>query len=180
MSPEDKPFIYPICGEITWDLASKAIDEVYHAYVETHFDRLILPITSQGGDPDAAWSIYTSFKNLGCQIITLACGKVYSSGVIIFLTSSIKRYAYKEAIFLFHPATISREGDRNYHNISEDLSGIILDNKFFKDILKKELKTASKNDIIKLTHSSNSYYVDAQQANKIGLVTKIVDNFNQI
>lgn len=176
-----RTYVYPFCGEIEWDLVNDAVKEIYSNYLTDKFDRLIFPISTAGGDADAAWSLYTTLKNIGCEVITIANGRVFSAGIIIFLGGS-KRYAFPESCFLFHPTTIFSSHNENaaIYQIEEEITGEKMDNNLFQEILKKELTAATKQDISRLTHRYKSYFIGANEAKQLGLVHNIIKNINNL
>lgn len=175
-----KPYICVLCGEITWDLVNNFISETHKAYLKDEFNQVVLSISTPGGDVDAAWSLHIALKHLGCQIVTLANGRVYSAGIVVFMAGH-SRYAYPESLFLFHPSTFDNiPPDTPAYKIKEELVGQSIDEKLLKNTLKNVLTNASKKDIIRLTHPHKSCFMDSQEAKELGLVTDIVENIGQI
>jgi len=174
-------YLYSICGEISWELASKAIDDIYKAYIEEKFDHLIIAITSPGGDLDAGWALYSGIKHLGCKTSTVANGRLYSAGVVAYLAGDV-RYVYDNSLFLFHQTTLEVKAGENRpsHRIENELSELKLDDKLFKELLVKTLTKATKKDINRLTHKYNSYFVEAEEAVCLGLANWVIDNISQI
>ena len=175
--PEIDYRIHTLCGEITWESVGQAITSIYDSYTTDHYEQLILVIFSPGGDTDAAWSLYTTLKNLGCKVDTLANGRLYSAGLIPFLAGA-RRFAFKESVFLFHPTTVnSVVEERPGYKIHEELVGDKMDSRIFKDTL-LDAGITNKKDIAKLTHPSKSIFLTATAAKEIGLVTHIIDRID--
>lgn len=179
---EDSTKILLLSGEITWESVSDGIESVYTSYFgEEQCRKYIIYILSPGGDVDAAWSMYSSIKNLDAEIITVASGRVFSSAVIPFLIGR-KRYAYPESLFLFHPATIFRGQNEEQHlyKLKEELDGHTYDRLLLKQILGKIGNARHKKDLEQLSQESASVFVDAKKAKKLGIVTEIVTSPEQI
>lgn len=173
--------LYSMCGEISWESASKFIDDIYENYLLDKFNKLVLLITSPGGDVDAGWAIHTSLKHLGCEISTVANGRLYSAGIIVYLAGS-KRYVYDESMFLFHPTTIamSKDEERALYKSEEEQQGFKIDDKLFRNLLENTLTNAKKKDITRLTHKHKSAYVNAEEAVKLNLANWIIESIDQV
>jgi len=175
-------YLYSICGEISWELASKAIDNIYEAYIEEKFDHLIVLLATPGGDLDAGWALYSGIRHLGCKTSTVANGRLYSAGVVAYLAGDV-RYVYPESIQLFHPTTIEvKEGEsRASPRILDELLDFKMDDELFKQLLVKTLTKATKKDINRLTHKYKSCFVDDKEAVRLGLANGgIIENISQI
>lgn len=174
-------YLYSICGEISWNLAREAIDDIYAKYAEDHFKHLIVLLSSPGGDLDASWGIYSGIQHLGVKTSTIANGRLYSAGVVPFLAGD-KRYVYEDSLLMFHATTIEVNGneDRNSYKAEDEVNGFKIDDKIFKDLLMKKLTKATQKDIKRLTHKYKSYFVDAKEAITIGLADAIINNINDV
>jgi len=163
-------YLYSICGEITWELANRTIDDIYERYTENNLKHLILLIASPGGDLDSSWALYTGIKHLGCKVSTIANGRLYSAGVVVYLAGDV-RYVYNESYALFHPTTIEvKDGEiRAAPRIEDELSDFKLDDRLFKELLTKTLTKATKKDINSLTHKYKSRFINAEEAVLLGL-----------
>jgi ATP-dependent protease ClpP protease subunit len=174
------PTTYVFHGELTWENVGSATTILYEEYLQEPFEKLLLPIMSPGGDTDAAWSLYTSLKNLGPRIVTLGIGRVYSAAVIPFLLGE-KRYANPETVFLFHPIVIpSSKEEQQLYQVYENVDGVRLDNLMFRRILSKMLNGSSKRKLSNLLSPSKSTYIDANTALNLGLVTDIITSISDI
>ncbi len=178
---ESKPYICILCGEITWDTANLFIREIYQGFLHKEFNKVLLSISTPGGDADAAWSIHTALKHLGCEIITLANGRVFSAGIIVYLTGG-ERYCFDESLFLFHPPTVISimDEERPTYQMEEAITGQRIDEKLFRKILENILPKATKKDIIRLTHRHKSEFVSAKDALRLGIATHIINNIAEI
>jgi len=169
-----------IYDEITWETVGQVIDGTYHKYREEPFDCLIVILSSQGGDLDAGWALYAAIKHLGCKVVTVANGRLYSAGVLAYLAGD-HRFVYDDSIFLFHPTTILVNDEERASFKSEDeVLDFKMDDKLFNELLKKTLTKATKKDINSLTHKYKSRFVKADEAVRIGLADQIIDKFTQI
>jgi ATP-dependent protease ClpP protease subunit len=174
--------IHILNGEITWDLVGQAVSELMQTSLASpNIKRFIIPVLSTGGDTDAAWSLYTTLKNIDAEIITLAVGRVYSAALLPYMAGH-KRLAFKESVFLFHPTTITNmhNEEKAIYKMKEDIAGDKLDRAIFKNLLKTACPNAPKKAIANLVHESKSFFVDADKAKKYGLVTHLLDNINQL
>lgn len=174
--------IFMLTGEITWESVSDLTVQIYDAYFgEEQVKNFVIPIMSQGGDCDGAWSLYAVLRNLDANIATLAMGRVYSAGIIPYLAGDI-RYAFKESLFLFHPTTIEHQAGEvsPIYRLNEEIEGEKYDRLIFKRILSTIVNTRHKKEIDNLAHESKSCFLDATEAKKYGIVSHIINNPDEI
>lgn len=174
-------FFFPVGGEINWGLFAEANEKIPEAAMTGKLKHLIVTVGSPGGDPDAAWSINCLLSSLTCKVTTVAIGRVFSAGIIIFLAGQ-QRIGLRDSLFLFHPTTISvtENESRARYKIEEELKGFEYDDNLYKIMLQGALLDATKADIEELCHPTKSTFVDAEKALKMGLLTKVVQNIKEI
>jgi len=172
--------VIPIIGEIDWELANKVFVDTF-AYLKENSkeDTLVVPISSPGGDDDAAWTIYKILTSFNKKVYTVGYSGVYSSAVNIFMAGE-KRYVFSDTSFLFHPVTlVSEKGEqRAIHQVKEDILSDKIASNLFKDILKKygvEPRTISR-----MAAPKTGFFVDAEKAVKMHLATDLIEHFEQI
>jgi len=170
-------------GEITWECINTAINDIYNSVLsdKNKYTTLLIFIHSPGGDTDAAWSLYTTLRNIPLKVITVANGRVYSAATIVFLAGD-SRLSYKESVFLFHPATIvtNHNEEKPLYQYQEELSAEKYDKGKFKDILQKLNPPVPKSIITKLTHDHKSIFIDAKLAKEYNIVTGIINQVTEI
>jgi ATP-dependent Clp protease, protease subunit len=175
-------FTLSLCGEITWEMADTAINKIYQdCLTEKTYTRILVVVSSPGGDVDAGWALYSVLKHLNIEVITLANGRIYSAGAIPFL-AGVRRYVFQETLFLFHPTTLSitKNEERAKYKISEELKGFTIDDSYFKNLLKITLTKAGKRDINRLSHATKSAFIDSTESLRIGLATHLIQSINEI
>lgn len=172
--------VIPIIGEIDWELANKVFVDAF-AYLKENpkEDTFVVPISSDGGDDDAAWAIYKILTTFNRKVYTVGYSGVYSSAVNIFMAGE-KRYVFSDTSFLFHPVTVlSEKGEqRGIHQVKEELLSDKIASNLFKEILKKygvEPRTVSR-----MAFPKSAFFVDSVKAIKIHLATDLIEHFEQI
>ena len=113
-------------------------------------------INSEGGDPDAALSIYEALRLSGKKIVTYGMHQVMSSAVLVFLAGD-ERYAHDYTKFLIHEVEVEGEDggkSKDKHRSAEELehdndvmfSLIAERTKLTKSRIKKEIAKAPQED----------------------------------
>lgn len=157
-------------GEIT----PRRMTQLWHTISELRSANpscyFVLPITTDGGDPEPATDFYARIRAEGVNLVTVATGHVYSAGLIV-LVAGIKRFAVKHTQFHFHNVRVSLHGDflaRELRKEAEEME--FLDNRLLS-VLSENLKIGED----KLRKISNhETYVNADTALRIGLVHRII------
>lgn len=173
-------YFYSICNEITWKLVSDVLETVYDNILnKQEFTELTLMVATEGGDLEAAWVLYTGLKGLGCPITTIANGRVYSSGVLLTLMGD-KRYAFKNSIFLFHPATLSvnRDIDLRLPELEEHVKSLSLERQLFIELIQS--KVTNEKFIDKICDKHESHFIGADEAKEMGLVHDIITTIDEV
>ncbi len=171
--------VIPIIGEIDWPLANKVFVDTF-AYLKENpkEDTLLVPISSDGGDDDAGWSIYKILTTFNRKVYTVGYSGVYSSAVNIFIAGE-KRYVFSDTSFLFHPVTlIGGKEERAIHQVKEDLLSDKIASDQFKKILKGcgiASRTASR-----MATPTKAFFVDAPKALEMHLATDLIEHFDEI
>lgn len=178
--------LIPILGEIDWSLANRILVDTW-TYLRQHRDTkyLLVYISSPGGEPDAAQSILYSLKGFGLPITTIGSGKVYSAAILPFL-SGVKRYAFTNTMFLFHPPSVEWEaGDKatrsgvSVYELEEITREHKIDSNFLKGLL-TEVIPKKKSLARRLSYPKTSKHMSAAEAMKIKLIDGVVDKLSQI
>lgn len=164
-------YLLPICaGEITerrmtrlWQI----ISALHNANPSCYF---VLPITTDGGDPNAAVDFYTQIRSGGVNLVTVAIGHVYSAGLIVLATGK-KRYVAQHTQFHFHNVKVGLHGDFFAHELRKEAEDMeFLDNQLLS-LLAENLKI-SKRQLRQMANNETS--VNANDARRIGLVHQII------
>ena len=81
-------------------------------------DTLVLKISSGGGDIGCGVTAYNYLKSLPYAIHTYNMGNVASAAILPFLAGSV-RTAAPVSKFVFHPVSISAQGDLSFAALDE-------------------------------------------------------------
>lgn len=172
-------YYYCLANEITWPFTHEIIQNLYEKFINNEFNHLVLLISSEGGDIEAAWVIFSTLRSLGCKITTIANGRVYSAGVLLLLAGD-RILSFKNTMFLFHPPTIAvtKDVDMDLPELSEHVASLSLEKKKLMDLLATKIKNTEFLTKINTTH--DSYFIDESEAKELGLVDKVINTINEI
>jgi ATP-dependent Clp protease protease subunit len=71
--------------------------------------RLVLCLSSFGGNFDRGVSLYNTLRALPLKLVTHNVGNVGSAANVVFLAGE-ERYVSPQAVFFFHPSSVSLDG----------------------------------------------------------------------
>ena len=131
-----------------------------------------LVVSTYGGSVDEMFSLYDTIKFLPCPVHTIALGKVMSAGVLL-LASGVKgkRLIGSSARLMLHPIS-----GGFYGNVFESMSETE-EFKRLQALMVSSLKNEtgmSTEQIEKIMKAGHDYYVNPQEALKLGIVDKII------
>lgn len=130
-------------------------------------------IDSPGGLLTTSLLIIDAIKNSKTPIWTIVTGTAYSGAFFISIAGH-KRYAFKNATFLFHEGAAGTMGDAHK---------VLQQSDFYKNVLLKSVK----NHVIKSTtipsalyeeHKKDDWYFDSKRAIKLGVIDEICNDVN--
>ncbi len=149
------------------DETKKYIRESQKEYPER---RVILIITTGGGDAIAAYNFYQWIKAWEINLVAIAVGTVFSAGVTLYLAGA-ERKALRNSIFSMHAVSIS--GNKL---TAEELRGneqqLTALTRAQHKIFKKNLKLSNAKIDTLLSPEGGSFTAD--EAKKINLVHEII------
>ena len=177
--PKDGVLVIPIFGEITWELADNLFTSTWE-YIKTfpETEKLVVVLSSQGGDRDAGWSVYEILKAFNKEVVTVALKSVSSSAIYPFIAGD-KRYAFPNAIFLFHPTVIvsDKDEERPLANYEEDIMSDKLSNSHLSKIL-KEMNLPPRM-IRRMKGKKEHFYLTADKAIEYNFVHEIITSIEK-
>jgi hypothetical protein len=95
-------------GEIT-PAASEALLERMSGHARQGIERVVLDISSPGGEVASAMRLYRALRATDFELVTRNVGEVASMGNLVFLAGDT-RLALPETTFLLHPVTFKESG----------------------------------------------------------------------
>lgn len=170
-------FLY---GEISDESVSNLIKEikeyenkvisvfsVYNVKLISKLEPVALHINSKGGDVMAGFALMDYIENSKLNFVTIAEGCVMSMALPIYLTGS-KRYSGNFATFHFHESSILEYGylTKIKESVEENER---LDN-IIDDYIVERTKI-SKNKLKKIKMNQQDWYINKEEAIKLGIVT---------
>jgi ATP-dependent protease ClpP protease subunit len=169
-----------LIGEITWDHSQSIILSAMQglANPEAKAKQVVLFISSNGGELDAAWAISEFLNGLNMPIATVALGKVYSAAIVPFLAGT-DRYVSSSSVLLFHPAAmIYDSGQYSIKQLEEEITCHKIDKALFQQLIKD--KTVPDTDVNQFSLPDASVFLDAERCLQHGLATQKISNFDDI
>ena len=86
--------------------------------------RVVLCLSSFGGNFDRGVSLYNTLRGLPFELVTHNVGNVGSAANVLFLAGE-QRYACPQAVFFFHPSSASLEGSYNPRELAEQRAQLL-------------------------------------------------------
>jgi ATP-dependent protease ClpP protease subunit len=97
--------------------AREALVEQMSAHAGEGVERVVLEISTPGGEVASAMELYDQLQALPLQLVTYAAGEVASVGNLLFLAGD-RRLVSPEATFFFHPIKLLRaSGSRDVEGL---------------------------------------------------------------
>lgn len=131
-----------------------------------------LVVSTYGGSIDEMFSLYDCIKFLPCPVHTVGLGKVMSAGVLL-LASGVKgkRLIGGRARIMMHSVSGGVYG--NVFEVENESKEQRRLHDLMVATLVKETKM-TRSHVDKIMSSKEDYYIDAEQALKLGIVDKII------
>ncbi len=89
--------------------SSEALLERMSGHARNGVERVVLDISSPGGEVASAMRLYHALRDTGFELVTRNVGEVASMGNLLFLAGDT-RLALSETTFLLHPVTFKQSG----------------------------------------------------------------------
>jgi len=164
---------YTIAGEIKKDETAQVLigwanNQIYN-FPET--EKLVLFISSKGGDLDTAIRIYSYLKGLPIEVETIGFGQIDSAAIVIFLSGK-NRMALAESRFILHRSMYSIGLQSSPIEIYEQTVSILreLNDKHIQIIAKETSKTPKEIESVMI----DGKILSPEKAMKLGIVTEII------
>ena len=171
--------VHSYIGDVCWGNAREFYYELLARLGDETktYKNLVVPIGSSGGELDAAWALYDMLSTVDINVVTIAIGKVYSAGTIPFMAGD-QRYIYSKAMLLFHSAvSLYEKAEVNMSQVKEEILAEKVDSKLLSAILKDKI---SPKEVKNLCSPKKSIFLTADEALKMGLITKVIDKYSQV
>jgi ATP-dependent protease ClpP protease subunit len=100
---ENVPF--EVCESFSEEITPSSSEALVARMVEYRYrdiHRVVLDVSSPGGQVESAMSIYRALRSVPFELVTRNVGEVASMGNLVFLAGD-RRFATPEATFLLHP-----------------------------------------------------------------------------
>jgi len=137
--------------------------------------KLILNISSTGGDLAAAFGAYYHLRSLGIPLISHNMGNIESSAVLLYLAADI-RLAAPHSRFMFHNFHWSFGGEVVRKPVlSERLASLDFDSARYRDIFNEHTKEAENPINIDKALDGDAVYLSASAAFEAGVCTEIAE-----
>ena len=167
----NKEFTLPMSGDICV--------EIYKLSKESKEDITII-INSTGGNIRALDSIVSALKGSGCNINTVLIGTIACScGAQLFLSGDERIMLNGSELLIHEPGITFKDGTRySCTQLKKKLKELKEDKANFLDCILKVSNCNKK--FINSKIKNKDWYINAKEAFKFGLATKIIYSFDEI
>jgi len=151
----------------------KALMQTVEQKLKEGAERLVILISSPGGNVSAGISAYNFLKGIPTEVITYNFGDAHSIAVILFC-AGCKRLCVPHARFLLHGIgfNITTPTRFDEHSLDERIKGLRLDRETIASIIADSTKGKKKAEDVDKDILSNTV-LNSQQAIDYGLVDEI-------
>ena len=165
----DKTIIFN--QDINTATATSLFERVNNA-IDGGATRILLNISSNGGETVTAISMYNYLKSLPVQIDTCNIGNVASAAVLLYLAGKV-RYCKENSKFLIHPPTLQKSVPMDYIGIKEVLLIVEADIVNYIKTFKSETANAKTPFDINTYLTVHSATINKENAFNHGIVTTL-------
>jgi len=162
---------YTITGAIDQNTANGLITWVNSQLYSGNVSRLVVFLSSGGGDIDAAIRLYHYLKGIPIEVEIVGFSQIDSAANTIFLAGT-KRKALQGCRFFLHEGTFYTNNTSAVLHVHEETLTI------FRELLKRTIEiiatetSKSKEEITKILSEGKFY--SAEEAVKFGLATEVI------
>lgn len=164
-----------IHGAIDEDLAARVITETLVLDAENH-DPIKVLVTTPGGMVDVGFAIHDIFRFVASPVYTIGAGFVASMGVPIMLSApKERRFALPNTRFMMHQPSTGAAGQASDIRITaQEILKV-------RERLNQLISEETGQPIEKVAQDSDrDYWIDADEAVKYGLITKVVHSATEL
>ena len=160
-----------LSGEINKDSADKLIKDLLVLEAESN-DPVRIFINSPGGDVDAGFAIYDMVRFVSCPVIMIGMGLVASAASLILLAvPAERRIGLPNSSYLIHQPLSEMKGN------ATDIEIHALQLEKIKAKLNAIISEATGMPLENVTADTDrDHWLDASEAVKYGLISRIVEN----
>jgi len=131
--------------------------------------RVVLALSSFGGNFDRAVSIYNTLRAMPFELVTHNVGNVGSAANVVFLAGE-KRYACEHAVFFFHPSSVSLDGSYDPRELARQRAELLESDARERAIIEQRTSLSTR-EIRALVDRSAT--IDAQRALAADIVHEV-------
>ncbi len=162
-------------GEVDHELAEKVITQLIVLDADSH-DPIRIIVTSNGGHVDSGYAIHDMLRYVESKIVAIGAGWVASIAVpILFGATKENRYTLPNTRFLLHQPHGGAGGQVS--DIRIEAQEILKIRERINKLISEE--TGQAVDKV-ASDSDRNFWMDAEEAVKYGLVSKIVRSADEI
>jgi ATP-dependent Clp protease protease subunit len=126
--------------------------------------KIILNISSTGGDLHSAFAAYYHLRSLGIPLVSHNTGNIESSAVLLYLAADV-RFAAPHARFLFHSFHWSFGSETVHHPLLREKTACLdFDTQRYRDILNERTQSAERQIEIFKSLDDNSFCITSAAA----------------
>lgn len=151
--------------------STEALIEAATALAGERFARLVLCLSSFGGNFDRGVSLYNTLRALPVELVTHNVGNVGSAANVLFLAGE-RRYASPQAVFFFHPSSVSLDGNYDPAELAKHRAELLESDAREREIVVART-TLTDREVRRLVTSSST--LSAERALAAGIIHEIRD-----
>lgn len=159
-----------LSGEINKELAEKIVSQLLILEADDAEKTIYMYIDSPGGDVDAGFAIFDMIRFIKAPVVLVGMGLIASAATLILLSvPKENRIGLPNSRYLIHQPMSGMQGvatDIEIHAKEMEKTRAIL-NKIIADETGTSLEQVTKD-------TERDYWLDAQEAVKYGLISKII------
>jgi len=165
-----------LSDDVDQDSARQIMQDLFKLEAEDPTSDIVMIINSSGGYVNCMWGIIDSMNLLRCAVHTLCVGNALSAAALILMSGNDgKRYATPNSRIMIHQISAGFHGTTK--NLETQAREILRLEEMSKDLVIKETKI-TKQLLEKMI--SNDWYLSAFEAQKLGVIDKVITNFGEV
>lgn len=151
--------------------STEALLEAAAGLLAEKTSRLVLCLSSFGGNFDRAVSLYNTLRAMPFELVTHNVGNVGSAANVLFLAGE-RRLACPQAVFFFHPSSVSLEGSYDPRELAHQRAELLESDERESEIVQARTSLSSA-QVKRLVNGSTT--IGAARALEAGIIHEIRD-----
>lgn len=151
--------------------STEALIEAAAGLAAEQVTRLVLCLSSFGGNFDRGVSLYNTLRALPLALVTHNVGNVGSAANVLFLAGD-ERYASPQAVFFLHPSSVALDGSYDPSELARHRAELLESDAREREIIQQRTSLSARQIRTLVDRSST---IGAQRALEAGIIHEIRD-----